>query len=159
MTKRATLAYCAGIVDADGTIGIKRNTYAARVVKDCAQATFSERVCVKQVETAAIDLLHSLFGGYRFTAKPSARRGRVLHGWQVTDLQAATCLRALLPFLRIKREQAANCLSLRAIKERSKRARVARGRGHVGAAARRPELSAAMEAAYVRAHELNVVGI
>lgn len=156
--KTSELAYCAGIIDADGTIGIKRNTYAMRVVGDCGQPTYSERVCVKQVEPHAVDLLHSLFGGYRFTAKASTKGGKPLEGWQVTDLKAAAVLRAVLPFLRIKAEQARNCLALRTIKERSKKARVAKRRGHMGSARRTPEHSTNMEALCARAHELNRVG-
>lgn len=156
---RLVHAYLAGIVDADGTIGIKRSTYAMRVTRDCEQATYSERICVKQVEPHAIDALHGAFGGYRFTAKASALRGKPLHGWQVTDRKAGVALRALLPFLRIKRMQAENCLALRAVKERSKRARVARGRGHTGSARRPEDISNEMEILYAVAHALNRVGV
>lgn len=155
---RTELAYCAGVIDSDGTIGIKRNTYAMRVVGDCKSPTYSERICVKQVEPEAIDLLHALFGGYRTIDDPSCKRGKRLHLWQVTDLQAAYALKNLLPFLRIKRKQAANCLALRILKEQSKVSRVAIGRGHVGASARAPALTAAMEICKARAGELNRVG-
>lgn len=154
-----TLAYLAGIIDADGTIGIKRSSYSARVVGDSTQPTYSERVCVRQVEPHAVDLLHSLFGGRRGTTKPSAKRGRPLHEWQVTDMKAAACLRAVLPYLRIKAEQARNCLALREVKEASKKARVAPGRGHQGSARRPAELSTEMERLRERAKTLNRVGV
>jgi hypothetical protein len=153
------LAYCAGVIDSDGTIGVKRSTYAMRVVGDSTQAIYSERICVKQVEPHAIELLHRTFGGRRGIDDPSAKRGRALHVWQVTDLKAAACLRAVLPYLRIKASQAENCLALRAVKEQSKRARVAPGRGHAGASRRPAELTQAMEAHYQRAKALNVVGV
>lgn len=35
MTK-SELAYCAGVIDSDGTIGVKRSTYAMRITRDCA---------------------------------------------------------------------------------------------------------------------------
>jgi hypothetical protein len=157
--RREVLAYRAGVIDSDGTIGVRRSSYSMRVIGDCGQATYSERICVKQVEPQAIDLLHSLFGGYRRIEKPSAKYGRSLHSWQVTNLKAAACLRALLPFLRIKRAQAENCLKLREIKEESKLARMARGRGHRGAAPRPAKITEAMELAYVHAKELNAVGV
>ena len=156
---KSTLAYCAGIVDADGTIGIKRNTYAMRVVGDCAQATYSERVCVKQVEPHAVDLLLATFGGYRFTAKPTAAKGKTLQGWQVTDLKAAAFLRAVLPYLRIKRRQAENCLDLRVVKDASKKQRVAKKRGHVGSASRSVEHSTEMQRLCDSARALNRVGV
>ena len=151
-------AYCAGVIDSDGTIGVKRNTYSMRVVGDSVQPTYSERVCVKQVEPQAVRLLKRLFGGSFYLGKPQVANGRPLWVWQVTDLRAAACLRALLPFLRIKRRQAENCLRLREVKEESKRARVAPGRGHAGAARRPAKLGTRMERFYVRAKQLNVVG-
>lgn len=153
------LAYCAGVIDSDGSIGVKRNTYAMRRIKDCAQPTFSERVCVKQVERGAVDLLKSLFGGYLGVTKATASQGRPLWTWQVTDKRAAECLRAVLPYLRIKRNQAENCLRLREVKEASKSARVARGRGHQGSASRPDHLSDEMESLYRNAHTLNQVGV
>lgn len=159
MTDRAILAYCAGVIDSDGTIGVKRSTYSVRVVGDSRQPTYSERICVKQVEPQAVALLKSLFGGRHGIDDPSCKRGRRLHVWQVTDKQAAACLKALLPYLRIKRMQAENCLALRVVKEESKLARVAKGRGHIGAATRPAHLSEAMERHFCRAKELNVVGV
>jgi len=153
-----SLAYMAGIIDADGTIGIKRSTYAMRRRGDATQPVFSERVCVKQVTPEAIDLLHETFDGYRFMAGPGSRNGRPMHGWQVTDLKAYGCLLAVRPYLRIKVAQAENCIALREVKERSKRARVAFGRGHAGAAVRPLELTDEMEAFAERAHLLNRVG-
>lgn len=152
------LAYCAGVVDSDGMIGVKLSTYAMRVRQDSTQPHFSERIQVRQVEAAAIELLRSLFGGALWREKPSARNGKPLWCWQLSDLKAATCLDALLPYLRIKRKQAENCLRLRAIKTESKRARIAVGRGHQGSAVRPAALSAAMEACYAEAKALNAVG-
>ena len=100
------LAYCAGVIDSDGTIGVKRSTYAMRVTGDSKQPTFSERICVKQVEPQAVDLLHKLFGGTRHIEDPNAKRGRQLYSWQVTDKRAANCLILIAPFLRIKRHYA-----------------------------------------------------
>lgn len=153
------LAYCAGVIDSDGTIGVKRSTYSMRVTGDSKQPTYSERICVKQVTPEAIDLLRHIFGGTRYYEAPSARMGKRLYVWQVTDLKAAACLVALLPFLRIKANQARNCLALREVKSASKKARVARGRGHAGSASRPAEMSAAMEHHYTTAKELNRVGV
>jgi hypothetical protein len=152
------LAYCAGVIDSDGTIGVKRNTYAMRVTGDADQPTYSERVCVRQVEPHAVDLLKAVFGGRRGISKPSTPNGRLMQEWCVTDAQAAKCLTTLLPHLRIKKAQAENALALREVKEASKIARVARGRGHAGGAPRPAHLSEAMERHYLAAKALNVVG-
>lgn len=156
--KRTMMAYFAGVIDSDGTIGIKRSTYKMRVTKDCKQATYSERICLKQVEPQAVRLLLRYFGGASGIAKPSAANGRPLFYWQVTDKKAAIFLRAVIPHLRIKKRQAANCLRLRSVKEASKKARVAFGRGHAGSAARPEKFSRMMERLLQKAHSLNSVG-
>lgn len=155
---RAVLAYCAGVVDSDGTIGIKRLTYSMRVVGDSRQPTFAARICVRQVTREAVDLLAATFGGTVRISKPSTPNGRPLFEWSVKDAIAGRALLALMPLLRIKKAQAENCLALRDLVEKSKIARMAKGRGHVGSASRTPEMSAAMEALCQRAHDLNRVG-
>ncbi len=152
------LAYMAGIIDADGSIGIKRSTYAQRVRKDATQPVYSERVTVRQVEHHAIELLHEVFGGRLGIHGPSAKRGRPMYEWQVTDLRAHRCLTALRPFLRIKAAQADNALALRRLKDRSRRERVAFGRGHQGASARPAGIGAAMEDLFLVGKRLNSVG-
>lgn len=154
-----TLAYCAGVIDSDGTIGIKRMSYSMRVVGDSKQPTYAARICVRQVSREAVDLLCSAFGGTIRISKPGARNGRSLFEWSVQDRIAEGALRRLLPFLRIKKAQAENCLHLRDLVARSKVDRVAKGRGHVGASPRSAEISDAMAVAHARAHELNRVGI
>lgn len=156
---KITLAYLAGVLDSDGTIGVKRNTYSMRVIGDSGQPTYSERIHIRQVERGALDLFAATFGGNIGVTDPSAKRGRPLWNWGQTDKKAAATLAALLPYLRIKRAQAENCLALRAVKEQSKVARVARGRGHVGAASRSPDISEQMESIYLRAKDLNRVGV
>ena len=158
MNKRELLAYLAGAIDSDGTIGIKRSTYAMRVTKDSAQPTYSERLALRQVTPAIPKLLRATFGGSLYITKPSTLHGRPLLSWNITDQKAAACLRALLPYLRVKRAQAENALHLRGVKDTSKRARVARGRGHAGSAPRRKDHGDAMEVCYLRARELNRVG-
>lgn len=159
MSEPLTLAYLAGIIDADGSIGIKKSTYAMRVTGDSTQPTYSERVMSRQVEAHAIELLHDTFGGYMGISKSSAPRGKPLHSWQVTDLKAYHCLVALAPYLRIKQYQAANAMELRLLKDQSRKERTAFGRGHVGGSIRPIHISEAMEQLYQNAKELNRVGV
>ena len=100
----SNFAYCAGVIDSDGYIGVHRNTYAMRVRGDAGQAVYQPRVQVKQVEPAAIDLLHDLFGGHRYVGKPTAAKGRPLIVWGVHSAACAPVLEAVMPYLRIKRE-------------------------------------------------------
>lgn len=120
--ERETLAYLAGVLDSDGFITIKRSTYGMRVLDDRQNPGFSEWMGLKQTSPVAVDIFHAAFGGYRSVQKPSARNGKPLHSWQASNLQAATALCALLPFLRIKRRQAEIALELRALKDRGRKA-------------------------------------
>lgn len=156
---RLDLAYLAGCIDSDGCIGIKRNTYAMRVVKDSGQPTYSERVELKQVTPQVPYMLKESFGGGVRVEKNSLKNARPFYAWRVTDRKAARALRDLLPYLRIKREQAMNCLELRKVKEASKKVRVAKGRGHVGGARRPERFSCRMQALYENAKALNRIGI
>lgn len=157
--KKIECAYLAGVLDSDGTIGIKKNTYSMRVTGDSTQATYSERVHIRQVTAEALDLFVELFGGNLGKSKASAPNGRDLFAWGVTDRKAIVVLKALLPFLRIKRSQALNCMALRALKTTSAKERVAKGRGHVGASVRTTDMTNRMEARYQQAKVLNHVGL
>lgn len=106
------LAYAAGVIDSDGCIAVRKTDYAGRRSGAGWQAVYQPRVTVKQVTPQAIDFLHNLFGGYRFEGKPTAARGRVLLGWDVHSAAAVTVCESLLPYLRIKREQALNAIEV-----------------------------------------------
>jgi excisionase family DNA binding protein len=106
------LAYAAGVIDSDGYIGVHKSDYAMRVRGDAKQVIYAPRVAVKQVTPQAVDLLHDLFGGYRYNGKPTARRGRPLLVWNVHSAAAVRVCEALLPHLRIKREQAINAIEV-----------------------------------------------
>ena len=138
--KKILLAYLAGAIDSDGTIGIKKSTYHMRRLKDAGQPTYSERTARRQVTSEITSALREAFGGSVYMTAPSAPRGRPLFSWAVTDLKACACLNTLLPFLRVKHAQALNALALRPLKIASLRARLATGRGHVGGAARPKEI-------------------
>lgn len=99
---------------------------------------------LKQIEPQAVDLLHEAFGGSRFVSAPRNEHAQPLHSWQVVDRMAATFLAAIAPYLRIKRRQAQLCVDLRRLKDESRKARFAYGRGHRGGGPRPDALAAAM---------------
>lgn len=109
-------AYLAGCLDCDGWLTIKRNTYAMRVRGDASQPVYGERVGLKQITPDVPALLREYFGGYLRTEKPSVKNGRPLHSWSATDKQAIECVSSLLPYMRVKRQQAEILLQLRALK-------------------------------------------
>lgn len=162
-------AYLAGAMDSDGSIGIRRSTYAMRVRGDARAPVYSERVCLKQVTPQVPQLLRETFGGSLMLQSPSTTNGRALHYWEGTNRVASAALLVLLPHLRIKREQALTVLMLRASKDRPRSEthehRVAADSltGTGTHAIRRMQVSAAVlderEALYLRIQELNRVGV
>lgn len=115
MATELELAYAAGMIDSDGCIGVSCSTYAMRVTGDASQPVYFERVTLKQVEPQGVDLLTSLFGGCRFMTDLSAKRGRPLHSWHIHSAMAGKAIVLLVPYLRIKAEQAKNTIRLRQI--------------------------------------------
>ena len=112
------IAYLAGAIDSDGSIGIKRSTYHIRVRKDAGNPVFSERVMLKQVTPQIPELLHQCFGGYyRLETASCKQNGKPLYSWQCTDKQAAFVCETLLPHLRVKKRQAEILLELRESKQ------------------------------------------
>ena len=106
------LPYLAGIVDGEGYIGVKRAAHPARVTPG-----HHARLAVKMNRPAeAVSLLHHTFGG-------SLRTDRGMLAWEVTNASAERVLRALLPYLLVKRAQAENVLALRALQSESRRHR------------------------------------
>ncbi len=152
----ALLAYAAGVIDSDGSIGILRETHAMRHQR-AGQPTFSERVTIRQIEPEAVDLLHEFFGGCRSVIAGKRDNQQPLQSLQFVDRQAARLLGEILPYLRIKRRQAELCLELRQLKEESRRARFAYGRGHRGGGRRPESITVAMERVRSAIVELNRV--
>jgi hypothetical protein len=138
------LAYAAGVIDSDGSIGIRLDTYAMRVRKLDAGPVYKERVTLRQIEPQAVELFHASFGGSHFMTAPRNERAQPLHSWQIVDRMAATFLAAIGPYLRIKHRQAVLCVELRRLKDESRKARFAYGRGHRGGGARPDDLTVAM---------------
>jgi hypothetical protein len=146
-------------MDSDGWFGVKRNTYGVRITKSSSQPSYNERMGVKQVEPEAVTLLKGLFGGYLGVCRSTLANGKPIYVWETSNRSAAKAITAMLPYLRIKRRQALNCLALRALTEESKKAKVAFGRGHVGAACRPKKLTNKMEKLHRRAKALNRQGV
>ena len=95
------LAYCAGVIDSDGTIGITK-------VGDNRVA----RITVKQATPEAIHILHTLFRGSNYIDSAVKTGYKSLHVWRVSHQRALNCLHQIRPYLQIKRNQATVCLAL-----------------------------------------------
>lgn len=108
-------AYCAGIVDADGSIGVHVNWYKVKAGKwkDSKQPTYQPRCCVKQLDPEAVELFGELYDGHHYVDKSNVRgSARPINVWQVHSRASGVVLRSLLPYLRVKRRQAVLALEL-----------------------------------------------
>lgn len=89
MTDPLILAYLAGIIDSDGCITINRSTRAGKTY-----------------------LAASVWGGSISRYEPKNPEHRPQFQWSRTGSAAAEAIAELLPYLRVKREQAALALEL-----------------------------------------------
>ena len=94
-------AYIAGLIDADGCIQIKRSS-----VRNNVNREYSLTVLVNQVDGQAIDFLYGVFGGSVFMCVQNGLGCLPVCRWQIRGKQARKMLKKILPFLKIKRNQA-----------------------------------------------------
>lgn len=109
---RETLAYAAGVLDSDGYLGISRNTYHMRVIGDSKAPSYSERICVRQNEATIPEFLRTTFGGSVYCERHRHGNRTLGFRWDIRAKQAAHVIRLVLPFLRLKRQQAELLLAL-----------------------------------------------
>jgi hypothetical protein len=164
-----TLAYCAGIVDGEGCIRVKRVDWRKRNA-DMQSPAFHASVTVRMVERDALDVLASIAGVSVRPLRAQWKNRRPLYEVTVSDAKAERLVRALLPYLRVKRAQAENVLALRELQSRGRehRTRVVGTRlfpnqhGAVRVVETRAfseEYVAQLDALYERSRELNAVGV
>jgi hypothetical protein len=157
------LAYLAGLIDGEGYVGIKKGTR-----HDMTSPAYHERIQVRMVDEPAIAFLASTLGGNYYFEKAHSHLGRPLFCcYSASDLKACQVLDAVLPWLRVKHENALTVLRLRSLKG-AKRTKVVGEKNfpnRVGTVRMVPVMAlsdenlAAREALYLRCKELNRTGI
>lgn len=162
------VSYCAGLIDGEGYIGIKRTR--AYACQGRATPGYHARIQLRMVDEGAIRFLADTLGGWYYREKSHANNGRPLYCWQASDKHAAEVLRAVLPYLRVKRESAETVLRLRDLQAdgRSHRTKVVGEKNFpnkqgtvrmVPVTSYSDEYVAACDDLYARCKELNKVGI
>ena len=102
------LAYTAGIIDGEGTIGITEIG-----TRDGSKNTRRRRspqhriyIAVAMTDAAIPLLLSEMFGGTIHTYEYNPGRHRPQTRWYLTGPRAVLCMEALIPYLRLKKAQA-----------------------------------------------------
>lgn len=96
MIDETVKAYTAGIVDADGSIGI----YLVN------KTSYYPKVTVTMVEAGAIDLIQSSFEGAIRQLRPGTGNGRPMIILTFPYVRAYDLLQVILPYMRVKDKQA-----------------------------------------------------
>lgn len=113
------IAYCAGLIDGEGCIRIKRTK--AYKCQDRKTPGYHAVIQVRMVEEGAIKFLSETLGGWYFKERPSERRP--LYCWQVSDAGAEKIIRTVEPLLIVKRQQARLVIGLRELQSTGKQHR------------------------------------
>lgn len=108
--KKTDLAYTAGIMDGEGSIGIARHNSST------ARRGYTLELCV-QVTSSDEWLCQWLRFGYGGSLSHSSNsHGNPMWHWIIVARQAAVFLRLVLPYLKLKRPQAEVAISFQSAK-------------------------------------------
>jgi hypothetical protein len=168
MTTTIDIAYCAGLVDGEGYIGVKRTK--AYACQGKVTPGYHARIGIKMVNENAIKFFAETMGGWYWTEKSSLANGRPYFVYQATDAKAEGILRILLPYLRVKDEAAKTVIRLRELQadSRKHRTKVVGEKNFpnkygtvrmVPVKSLSDEYIALCDSLYLRCRELNKVGI
>lgn len=103
------LAYAAGLIDGEGTIGITELAPGgARPDGRCSRKSPQHRIyaAVTMTEPAAILWLHVTFGGHFQALKARRPHHKPTFRWSATSQTAAEVCDLIAPYLKVKRAQA-----------------------------------------------------
>ena len=109
MNRKEKIIYCAGIVDGEGYVAIKKTKYA----RHCPSPTYHERIQIRMIDEGVIAFFKELFGGNYYREKPHCKNGKPLYCYQASDLIAYKICKIILPYLIIKKDNAERIMKLR----------------------------------------------
>jgi len=75
------------------------------------------------VHEPAIRFLSEVFGGWYYREKAHCNNGRPLYCWHISDKLAEEAIKAVLPYLRVKRDVAETLLALRELQKEGRKHR------------------------------------
>lgn len=140
--KKIDLAYIAGLFDGEGCISISKKREAGV----SHSRVYHLRVMVKMANPYLPHLLQFSFGGSCLKAKPRPRR-RESWDWSLSAQQASAFLQIILPYLKLKRDEAELAIKFQSAKRKGTYPNANHKR-------KPPEVLAVEEAQYILMHRL-----
>ena len=102
--KKTELAYYAGIFDGEGCIVIHSHQWVTKGGK--TRVGFYPEIILANTNQWLIQQLRFAFGGNVYLRKRGTTRAQAIWVWQTTSKKATQCLESLLPYLKLKKQQA-----------------------------------------------------
>ncbi len=116
---KLTASYLAGIIDGEGYVGVmKRKRY-----DDLSKKHYQAVIKVIMTDKELITWLKESFGGSFEVRKFDNFKWKTSYGWTMRGQKTKPILEKVLPYLRVKKQQAIYCLQLLKIQEKIKRFR------------------------------------
>lgn len=109
---KTDLAYAAGIIDGEGCISIVR-CRRQDVISGYVNAL---KVSVGMVDDRVVKWLHQRFGGHFRTQRPTETNHKSVFIWLIQATQAQELLIQLLPYLKLKHDQAVLAIDFQSTK-------------------------------------------
>jgi len=121
MSNETDLAWAAGYIEADGSIGIRK--FQRKPPGHCSPSYFVQ-VTVHSINKAAVQSLHDIIGdGSVFLHRRNGGISkRDIYLYVADQARGARCLKKILPYLRIKKKHARIALKLQALLDKRKKA-------------------------------------
>ena len=96
----AQVAYLAGIVDGEGAFTIRKKTYSN------GRTLYTPRIVIGMNDARPLDLAYGHFGGAIRARRTTGANVPYIFVWEISCTKAKKAAKTILPFLRVKREQA-----------------------------------------------------
>ncbi len=122
MKDNLEIAYLAGFFDGEGGINVHRRRYVKKLGGESIY--YILRVDVANTDKQNIYRLKDLFGGCITLRKKQDQANQAVWAWQITTKKAQDFLRAVYPYLRVKRKQAETAMQFE-IDKTNQKSRVA----------------------------------
>jgi hypothetical protein len=102
--KKTDLAYCAGLIDGEGSIGVYK-------YKTSVSRAYAGHLAVSMTRRESLDKIAEVAGGVVYTQKFKTKANKAIYTWKLNIRKAVVFLKRILPYLIVKRKNAENLIA------------------------------------------------